>query len=41
MLSQKKVFLANPKVFRPILYIEDLVKAVEAILLRKKQIYNL
>ena len=43
-ISKKKVFLANPKVFRPILYIEDLIKAVEAILLRKKNkymIYNL
>ena len=43
-ITKKKVFLANQKVFRPILYIEDLIKAVEAILLRKKNkymIYNL
>tara|TARA_B100001250_G_scaffold285724_1_gene247797 strand:- start:3706 stop:4566 length:861 start_codon:yes stop_codon:yes gene_type:complete len=43
-ITKKKVFLANPNVFRPILYIEDLVDAIEAILKRKNNrhmIYNL
>ena len=43
-INKKKVFLANPDVFRPILYIEDLVKAIEVILKRKSNqymIYNL
>ena len=43
-ITKKKVFLANPNVFRPILYIEDLIDAIEVILKRKNNrhmIYNL
>ena len=43
-LTKKKVFLANPNVFRPILFIDDLVNAVEKIISKrnsKQIIYNL